>query len=79
MTAAAGTGGTGINVGIVGKTGSGKTTVAALVALACAARGRRVAAVDTDDPPNLGLSLGLGGGGPARRPAVPRALARGRG
>lgn len=79
MAPAAGTGGTGINVGIVGKTGSGKTTVAALVALACAARGRRVAAVDTDDPPNLGLSLGLGPGGGARRPAVPRAPARGRG
>lgn len=65
-----------IDVGIVGKTGAGKTTVAALVAMAAASRGPRVAAVDTDDPPNLGLTMGLGGGG---RSAVPRALARGRG
>jgi CO dehydrogenase maturation factor len=45
------------------------------VALACAAAGRKVVAVDTDDPPNLGLTLGTGDG----RPPVPRALARGRG
>jgi CO dehydrogenase maturation factor len=68
-------GGTAIDVAIAGKTGSGKTTVAALVALAFAAEGRKVVAVDTDDPPNLGLTFGTGDG----RPAVPRALARGRG
>ena len=45
------------------------------MALASAAAGRRVAAVDTDDPPNLGLTFGTGDG----RPPVPRALARGRG
>lgn len=64
---------------MIGKTGAGKTTVSALVALVCAARGQRVVAVDTDTNPNLGISLGvppdqLGG----LRP-VPRALARGRG
>lgn len=61
----------------MGKTGAGKTTVAALLALAATARGLRVAAVDTDDPPNLGLTLGLGPTG--TRAPVPRALARGQG
>lgn len=46
-------------IGVVGKGGVGKTTVAALLARAYAAAGRRVVAVDTDSNPNLGLSLGL--------------------
>ena len=63
---------------MIGKTGSGKTTVAALVAMACAASGARVVAVDTDVTPNLGLSLGAGGGTVAAARTVPRALVRGR-
>ena len=70
-------GGSAINVGITGKTGSGKTTVSALVAMACAARGLRTLAVDTDVSPNLGLSLDLDTVDDAR--AVPRALVSGRG
>ena len=48
-----------LTVGVVGKGGVGKTTVAALLARTYAARGARVVAVDTDSNPNLGLSLGL--------------------
>ena len=68
-----------MQIGVVGKTGSGKTTVVALIALVAASRGRRVVAVDTDDPPNLVMSLGLGAAATERSPVVPRALARGRG
>jgi CO dehydrogenase maturation factor len=48
-----------VRVGVVGKGGVGKTTVAALLATALGRRGARVLAVDTDSNPNLGLSLGL--------------------
>lgn len=64
---------------MIGKTGSGKTTVSALVAMAGAARGLRVVAVDTDTSPNLGGSLGLDEAAGSRARSVPRALARGRG
>lgn len=64
---------------MTGKTGSGKTTVSALVALACASRGLRVVAVDTDVSPNLALSLGLDQAAIDAARAVPRALVGGRG
>jgi CO dehydrogenase maturation factor len=48
-----------LKLGVVGKGGVGKTTVAGLLARAYAADGRRVVAIDTDSNPNLGLSLGL--------------------
>jgi CO dehydrogenase maturation factor len=48
-----------LKLGVVGKGGVGKTTVAGLLARAWADRGRRVVAIDTDSNPNLGLSLGL--------------------
>ena len=57
-----------MKIGVVGKGGAGKTTVASLLARALAERGRRVLAVDTDSNPNLGLSLGLD---PAETEAVP--------
>ncbi|MGI8685868.1 MAG: hypothetical protein ACR2MO_12425 [Acidimicrobiales bacterium] len=63
----------------MGKTGSGKTTVTALVAMACASRGVRTLAVDTDVSPNLGLSLGLGQDAVDEARPVPRALVAGRG
>ncbi|MGI8535519.1 MAG: AAA family ATPase [Mycobacteriales bacterium] len=49
----------GLKLGVVGKGGVGKTTVAGLLARAYDDRGNRVVAVDTDSNPNLGLSLGL--------------------
>src|ERR671931_299006 len=48
-----------MKLGVVGKGGVGKTTVAALLARAYTDRGRRVVAIDTDSNPNLGVSLGL--------------------
>src|SRR6516164_5978642 len=46
-------------IAIAGKGGSGKTTVAGLLARTLARRGRPVWAIDADTSPNLGLSLGL--------------------
>lgn len=48
-----------MNVAVLGKGGSGKTTTAAVLARTLARRGRRVLALDCDPNPNLGLSLGL--------------------
>jgi CO dehydrogenase maturation factor len=48
-----------VKLGVVGKGGVGKTTVAGLLARAFEERGRRVIAIDTDSNPNLGMSLGL--------------------
>lgn len=48
-----------MRVGVVGKGGVGKTTVAALVASTLHREGADVLAIDTDSNPNLGLSLGL--------------------
>lgn len=48
-----------MKLGIVGKGGAGKTTIAGLLARSFADRGERVVAIDTDSNPNLGLSLGL--------------------
>lgn len=67
-----------MKVGVSGKTGAGKTTVAALVALAAAGAGRRVLAVDTDDSPNLGISLGAHLDALAEVAQVPRVLVTGR-
>ncbi|HET7488592.1 MAG TPA: AAA family ATPase [Acidimicrobiales bacterium] len=68
-----------MRVGVAGKTGSGKTTVAALLALAVAERGVRVLAVDADPTPNLAVSLGLGHEATAGARPVPRALIVGKG
>jgi CO dehydrogenase maturation factor len=68
-----------VKLGVVGKGGVGKTTVAALVAQAYAARGRRVVAIDTDSNPNLGLSLGLSLDRVDAAPELPRRLVVGRG
>lgn len=68
-----------MKVGIVGKGGVGKTTVSALVAQACAARGRSVVAIDTDSNPNLGVSLGLTLQQTEAIPTLPRSLLVGEG
>ena len=63
-----------MKLGVVGKGGVGKTTVAGLLARAYAAQGRRVVAIDTDSNPNLGLSLGLGLEETEAVPPLPRTV-----
>ncbi len=69
----------GIKVGVVGKGGVGKTTVAGLLARAYSAGGRQVVAIDTDSNPNLGLSLGLTLSETEAVPVLPRAVLVGSG
>lgn len=47
-------------IAVAGKGGSGKTTVAGLLARLVADDGHDVLTVDADENPNLGISLGLG-------------------
>ena len=47
-------------IAVAGKGGSGKTTVAGVLARLIAEEGREVLTVDADENPNLGISLGLG-------------------
>jgi CO dehydrogenase maturation factor len=68
-----------MKLGVVGKGGVGKTTVAALLARAYADRGRRVVAIDTDSNPNLGVSLGLSLPETEAIPVLPRSLLVGSG
>jgi CO dehydrogenase maturation factor len=63
-----------VKIGVVGKGGVGKTTVAALLAEAFVRRGRHVLAVDTDSNPNLGVSLGLSPEDTESVPVLPRAV-----
>jgi CO dehydrogenase maturation factor len=63
-----------VKVGIVGKGGVGKTTIAALLAEAYGDMGRRVLAIDTDSNPNLGISLGLSLEEAEAVPVIPRSL-----
>ncbi len=68
-----------MKLGVVGKGGTGKTTVSTLVALAYVARGRSVLAIDTDSNPNLAMSLGLDEATANSAPLLPRSLAVGLG
>lgn len=61
-----------MKLGVVGKGGVGKTTVAGLLARTYADRGLRVLAVDTDSSPNLGQALGLSLSQTEDVPALPR-------
>jgi CO dehydrogenase maturation factor len=61
-----------MKIGVVGKGGVGKTTVAALLARAFCERGASVVAIDTDSNPNLGLSLGLTSEQADALPTLPR-------
>lgn len=47
-------------IAVAGKGGSGKTTVAGVLARLLAEEGREVLTIDADENPNLGISLGLG-------------------
>ena len=49
-----------MKVGVVGKGGAGKTTVAGTVARAIGRSGESVLAIDADVNPMLGISLGVG-------------------
>ncbi len=69
----------GLTLGVVGKGGVGKTTVAGLLARSYIERGRRVVAIDTDSNPNLGLSLGLSLSDTEAVPVLPRAVLVGSG
>jgi CO dehydrogenase maturation factor len=66
-----------MRIGVVGRGGTGRTTVAALVAQAHRERGSRVIAIDTDAIPNLGMSLGLDAPAVAAARLVPRGMAAG--
>lgn len=69
----------GMKLGVVGKGGVGKTTVAGLLARTYSERGKRVVAVDTDSNPNLGLSLGLSLTDTEAVPVLPRSTIVGAG
>ncbi len=47
-------------IAVAGKGGSGKTTVAGVLARLMADNGYDVLTVDADENPNLGISLGMG-------------------
>jgi CO dehydrogenase maturation factor len=49
-----------MRVAVVGKGGSGKTSVSGVLARSLAKAGHRVVGLDCDTNPNLGLSLGVG-------------------
>ena len=49
-----------MRLGISGKGGVGKTTIAAVLSRTLARRGRPVIAVDCDSDPNLGVNMGIG-------------------
>ena len=66
-----------MRIGVVGRGGTGRTTVAALVSQAYVERGNRVVAIDTDPIPNLGMSLGLDAQAVASVRLVPRGMAAG--
>lgn len=49
-----------MRVGIAGKGGVGKSTIAAVLSRTLSREGQRVVAIDADSDPNLGVSIGLG-------------------
>ena len=68
-----------MKLGVVGKGGTGKTTLSTLIGLSYVGRGKRVLAIDTDSNPNLALGLGLDLDTVDRAPLVPRSLVMGTG
>ncbi len=49
-----------MRIGISGKGGVGKSTIAAVLSRSMARQGHQVVAIDCDSDPNLGVSMGLG-------------------
>jgi CO dehydrogenase maturation factor len=66
-----------MKIGVLGKGGAGKTTVAAIIARTLAEQGHRVVALDCDANPNLGIALGLGLEETARLAGIRQALDEG--
>lgn len=48
-----------MKIAVAGKGGSGKTTIAGILARLLAQRGHEVWAIDADSNPNLGLTVGM--------------------
>jgi CO dehydrogenase maturation factor len=63
-----------VKITVVGKGGSGKTTVSALLARGLAREGWSVVALDCDANPNLGIALGVGLEATERLVAIRQAL-----
>ncbi len=63
-----------MKIAIVGKGGSGKTTLSATLARLLARRGFSVLAIDSDPNPNLGMALGVGTPELARSHSLPRSI-----
>jgi CO dehydrogenase maturation factor len=63
-----------MKIGVSGKGGSGKTTIAGTLARIIAGRGLRVVAVDDDSNPNLALTVGVRAGATTEAAGLPRDL-----
>jgi CO dehydrogenase maturation factor len=63
-----------MKIAIVGKGGSGKTTLSATLARLLARRGFSVLAIDGDPNPNLGMALGVGAAEMARSHSLPHSI-----
>jgi len=61
---------------VVGKRGSGKTSISGTMARLLARDGHRVLAIDADSNPNLALTLGISPDRMADMPTLPRGLLR---
>lgn len=49
-----------MKIAVMGKGGSGKTTISGVLSRVLAQQGNEILAVDADTNPNMGISLGLG-------------------